>query len=65
MTVLQNVSYGLVVSSVPKREAHQKAEEYLGRVGLEGYGKRLPSELSGGQSREWRSPGLSCSNPKC
>ena len=51
MTVLDNVAYGLTVKSMPKNEAHQKAEEGLGLVGLAGYGPRLPSELSGGQQQ--------------
>ena len=51
MTVLENVAYGLTVKSMPKREAHQKAENGLELVGLAGYGPRLPSELSGGQQQ--------------
>lgn len=51
MTVVENVAYGLTVKAMPKREAHQKAEEGLAMVGLSGYGPRLPSELSGGQQQ--------------
>ena len=51
MSVLDNVAYGLTVKSIPKREAHEKAEEGLAMVGLAGYGPRLPSELSGGQQQ--------------
>ena len=51
MTVRENVAYGLTVKSVPKKEAHQKAEQGLELVGLAGYGDRLPSELSGGQQQ--------------
>ena len=51
MTVLENVSYGLVVSGMTKRDAHAQAEEGLAQVGLAGLGKRLPSELSGGQQQ--------------
>ncbi len=51
MTVLQNVAYGLTVKSMPKAEAHDKAEQGLEMVGLQGYGARLPSELSGGQQQ--------------
>lgn len=51
MTVLENVAYGLTVKKMNKTEAHQKAEEGLRLVGLEGFGKRLPSELSGGQQQ--------------
>ena len=51
MTVLENVSYGFVVSGMAKNEARQRAEAGLELVGLAGYGARLPSELSGGQQQ--------------
>ena len=51
MSVLENTSYGLVVSGMARRDAHARAEQGLAQVGLEGYGARLPSELSGGQQQ--------------
>ena len=51
MTVFENVSYGLSVSGVAKKEMRDRAEEGLKLVGLTGYGERLPSELSGGQQQ--------------
>ena len=51
MTVMQNVSYGLAMSQMPKLEAKEKAMEVLELVGLAGFGERLPSELSGGQQQ--------------
>ena len=51
MTVLENVSYGFVVTGMAKAEAHERAEAGLQLVGLTGYGARLPSELSGGQQQ--------------
>jgi iron(III) transport system ATP-binding protein len=48
MTVLENVSYGLVMSGFKKTEVVTRAEAGLELVGLAGYGARLPSELSGG-----------------
>ena len=51
MTVMQNVSYGLAMSQMPKLEAKEKAMEGLELVGLAGFGERLPSELSGGQQQ--------------
>ena len=51
MTVMQNVSYGLAMSQMPKLEAREKAMEGLELVGLAGFGERLPSELSGGQQQ--------------
>lgn len=51
MSVLENVSYGLMSSGMPKAEAHRQAETALETVGLKGFGKRLPSEMSGGQQQ--------------
>ena len=51
MSVLENVSYGLSVTSMPKKQIREKALEGLAMVGLSGYEKRLPSELSGGQQQ--------------
>ena len=49
MTVLQNVSYGLRVRGVSKREREAAALEALATVRLADFGSRKPSELSGGQ----------------
>ncbi|WP_282609825.1 ABC transporter ATP-binding protein [Pelagibius sp. Alg239-R121] len=51
MTVIENVSYGLRVSGLPKSAASEQAHDGLALVGLKGYGDRLPSELSGGQQQ--------------
>jgi iron(III) transport system ATP-binding protein len=51
MSVLSNVSYGLDVSGVEKREAAQRARAALATVGLTGYDERYPSALSGGQQQ--------------
>ncbi len=51
MSVLDNVAFGLISSGFRKPEAHAKAEEALGTVGLKGFGERLPSEMSGGQQQ--------------
>lgn len=46
MTVDGNVGYGL-----ERKGKSERVEEVLALVGLEGLGKRLPSELSGGQQQ--------------
>jgi iron(III) transport system ATP-binding protein len=51
MSVLENVSYGLVVSGVGKDEATRRARAAMESVGLTGYDARSPSELSGGQQQ--------------
>ncbi len=51
MNVIENVAYGLRMSSTPKSELKERAEAGLELVGLSDYGPRLPSELSGGQQQ--------------
>jgi iron(III) transport system ATP-binding protein len=51
MNVLENVTYGLKMSRVPKEAARARAADALKNVGLVGYDDRLPSELSGGQQQ--------------
>ncbi len=51
MTVLQNVSYGLEVSGVPRAQIPERARAALATVGLQGMDERYPSELSGGQQQ--------------
>ncbi|MEY2782163.1 MAG: Spermidine/putrescine import ATP-binding protein PotA [Pseudomonadota bacterium] len=51
MTVLQNVSYGLEVSGVPRSQIRDRAQTALSTVGLQGMDERYPSELSGGQQQ--------------
>jgi len=51
MSVIENVSYGLVVSGVGKEEAARRARAAMESVGLTGYDQRSPSELSGGQQQ--------------
>jgi putative spermidine/putrescine transport system ATP-binding protein len=49
MTVLKNISYGLMVKGIPKKVYQQKASEMLDIVKLGNMGLRYPSQLSGGQ----------------
>jgi glycine betaine/proline transport system ATP-binding protein len=50
-TVAANVAYPLELKGVGKAERLAKAEEILALVGLEGWGDKLPSELSGGMQQ--------------
>ena len=47
-TVLDNVTLGLELSKVPRREARRRALEQFPRFGLRGFERRWPGELSGG-----------------
>src|SRR5437868_7360733 len=52
MTALDNVMCGLVeVRRLPKREARERALEFLARVGVEDKASQYPDELSGGQQQ--------------
>ena len=52
LTVGENVGYRLAEEmDMPGAQVRQRVEDVLGFVGLQDYGERLPSELSGGQRR--------------
>ena len=51
LTVEDNVSYGLVSAGMKKKLAREKANEFLKEFGLEGFGKRYPDTLSGGEAQ--------------
>ena len=48
---LQNVIAGLEFRGVPHKELMQTGQEWLGRVGLAGFGDRYPHQLSGGMRK--------------
>ncbi|PZU39336.1 MAG: glycine betaine ABC transporter ATP-binding protein [Microbacterium sp.] len=50
-TVAENVAYSLELRGVGKAERTAKADEILALVGLEGWGDKLPSALSGGMQQ--------------
>src|SRR3546814_14934413 len=47
-TVLRNVAFGLELRGVARSEREAVAERYIGQVGLKGFEKAYPHELSGG-----------------
>ena len=51
LTAEENVEFPLTLRGVSKKERRAKAEEALQLVGLDGFGKRHPHELSGGMKQ--------------
>jgi NitT/TauT family transport system ATP-binding protein len=51
LTVVENVAIGLEARGVGLRERLKKAEKYLGLVGLSGYERAFPKELSRGMKQ--------------
>ncbi|MEO1055484.1 MAG: ATP-binding cassette domain-containing protein [Actinomycetota bacterium] len=49
--VVDNVAFALQMRGVSKHERHSVASEWLGRVGLDGYGQRRVQGLSGGEAK--------------
>jgi NitT/TauT family transport system ATP-binding protein len=47
-TVIRNVAFGLELRGVPTSEREAVAEKYIGEVGLRGFERKYPHELSGG-----------------
>jgi NitT/TauT family transport system ATP-binding protein len=50
-TVLENVMLGLIFRNVPAAEARERAQEWIHRVGLEGFADAFPYQLSGGMRK--------------
>jgi NitT/TauT family transport system ATP-binding protein len=47
-SVIRNVAFGLELRGVPTSEREAVAERYIARVGLKGFERKYPHELSGG-----------------
>ncbi|WP_139415746.1 quaternary amine ABC transporter ATP-binding protein [Agromyces laixinhei] len=50
-SVLENAAYGLEIQGVAPAERRERAERILDRVGLGGWGDKMPDELSGGMKQ--------------
>ena len=50
-SVIDNVSYGLQVRGIGKTERYSKAQDVIDLVGLQGYERRFPDQLSGGMQQ--------------
>ncbi len=61
--VLENVAFGLTIQKVPKAERDEKAMEWLKTVGLEGYERQFPAQLSGGMQQRVGLARALCTDP--
>lgn len=51
LSVQDNVAYGLISAGIKKNEGRQLASEFLKRFNLNGFDKRMPQTLSGGEKQ--------------
>lgn len=64
MNVFNNIAYGLKLKKVPKAEIKERVMKMLQMVQLEGFEKRMPSEMSGGQRQRVAIARALINNPK-
>ena len=50
-TVIKNVTFGLEIQGIEKKEQYRIAEKYIELVGLQGFENHYPYELSGGMKQ--------------
>lgn len=50
-TTAENVEFGMKMAGVHRAERSERAQRWLARVGLEGFGPRRVTELSGGEAK--------------
>ena len=51
LTVADNIAFGLAMKGVPARERQERVRYYVELVGLAGFERRFPHELSGGMQQ--------------
>lgn len=51
LRIEDNVAYGLISNGMKKKEARKEAAEFLKQFNLEGFEKRYPETLSGGEAQ--------------
>lgn len=51
MTIEDNIAFGLKMKKVPKKQIQKRVKDMLELVHLEGYEKRKPKDLSGGEQQ--------------
>jgi NitT/TauT family transport system ATP-binding protein len=51
LTVFDNISYGLEIAGMPTAKREEAVEHYVSLIGLKGFERRYPRELSGGMKQ--------------
>ncbi len=64
LTVEDNVAFALKMAGVGAKERRDMAREYVKRVGLEGFGRHHPEELSGGMKQRVAIARVLINNPR-
>jgi NitT/TauT family transport system ATP-binding protein len=62
--VVDNVAFPLEISGMPKRERIERARHFVSMVGLDGFERRYPAELSGGMRQRVSMARTLASEPK-
>jgi len=62
--VVDNVAFPLEIAGVPRRERLDRARHFVSMVGLDGFERRYPSELSGGMRQRVSMARTLASEPK-
>ena len=62
--IVQNVAYGLRVRGVPKEERLEQAARWIDVVGLQGYERMRPRQLSGGMQQRVGLARALCTDPE-